>query len=88
VTGYVNVGLFPFATPILVAFVDNIKAYVGNNSSNTVSIINVATDTVTGYINDVVAPFSSPINIVISPDLQTAYITNPSIGQVNVVCSN
>ncbi|HEV8051662.1 MAG TPA: hypothetical protein VGP47_04140 [Parachlamydiaceae bacterium] len=69
----------------MIGFIDDTKAYVGNSASNNVSIIDVATDTVTGYINDVVAPFNQPINIQITPDLQTAYITNPSIGQINIV---
>ena len=52
------------------------KAYVTNSNSTTVSIIDLATNTVTGIISG----FSGPTGFAITPDGTTAYVNNYGYG--------
>ena len=63
---------------------DGTKAYVGNTNNNTVSIIDVATDTVTGIINAGSFPFNSPYAIVFASN-ETAYVTNFNGNNINII---
>jgi YVTN family beta-propeller protein len=58
-------------------------AYVVNNNSNSVSVINTATNTVTATI----AVGSQPEGVVFSPDGTRAYVTDPPqhIGAISVI---
>ncbi|HLJ28557.1 MAG TPA: YncE family protein [Candidatus Angelobacter sp.] len=56
-------------------------AYVANSSSNSVSVINTATNTVTTTI----PVGSSPVGVVFSPDSTRAYVANSGDGTVSVI---
>jgi YVTN family beta-propeller protein len=52
------------------------KAYVTNSVSTTITIINIATNTVSGVITG----FNGPSGMVITPDQTTAYVNNYGAG--------
>ncbi|MSQ02454.1 MAG: YncE family protein, partial [Myxococcales bacterium] len=60
---------------------DGTTAYTANNDSNSVSVINTATNTVTATI----AVGSKPEAAAVSPDGSTAYITNAGSNSVSVI---
>jgi len=57
------------------------RAYVTNNTDNTVSVIDTATNTVTATI----AVGSLPYGVAVSPDGSHAYVTNYGGGTVSVI---
>jgi len=64
------------------------KAYITNFYSNTVSVIDTATNTVTATISD--ASFNNPAGVAVSPDGSKVYVTNEgsssfSTGTVSVI---
>ena len=60
---------------------DETKAYVINNSSNTVSVINTATNNITATI----AVGAIPASMILSPDGTKGYITNLGDATVSVI---
>lgn len=73
-----------FITPQqLAATPDGSTVYVadkGGPGAGAVTIINVATNTVTGTVTDSGATFSNPFGIAITPNGKTAYVTNNNGG--------
>lgn len=68
-----------FNVPIAIAITGNgIKAYVANQSGETVSVIDLATNTVTGLVSDPLNTLEGPVSIAITPDNTTAYVVNGS----------
>jgi YVTN family beta-propeller protein len=60
---------------------DGNRLYVGNGRTNTVSVIDTATNTVTATIT----PFAYPNGITVSPDGANAYVANSNGNNVSVV---
>ncbi len=64
------------------------KAYVANSNSTTISIIDIATNTVTGVIGG----FDGPSGMVITPDGSTGYVNNyggpEGVGSGNAITVN
>jgi YVTN family beta-propeller protein len=54
---------------------DGTRAYVTNQNSGSVSVINTATNTVVTTLNG----FNSPRSVAVSPDGTRAYVTNPGV---------
>ncbi len=69
-------------TPVGVAVgPDGTRAYVVNSVSNTVSVIDTATNTVTGTI-----PVGAlPVGVAVSPDGTRAYVTNQDANTVSII---
>src|SRR5665647_33758 len=61
---------------------DGTKAYVSNSLSGTISIIDVATNTVTGTV---AGSFNVPLAIAITPDGSKAYVTNNGNSTVSII---
>lgn len=81
VIGYVDPNGFPFGKPLIVQVVNDVKAYVSNTMTNTVSVIDLTAfplPKVIGYVDDTLFPFADPSNMVISPDQKTVYVINDS----------
>ena len=62
---------------------DNKTAYVVNFTGNSVSIIDIATNSVTGVVSG--GQFSNPNAIAITPDGASAYVTNSSTHVVTII---
>ncbi|MEV0947553.1 beta-propeller fold lactonase family protein [Rhodococcus sp. NPDC049939] len=60
---------------------DGSRAYIANWGSDSVSVIDTATNTVT----ETVPVGETPLEVAITPDGDHAYITNEVIGTVTVV---
>ncbi len=76
--GNITVGASPFGVAVSP---DGSKAFVTNYISNTVSVINTATNTVTATVN----VGTNPSFIAISPDGSKAFVTNLSSNTVSVI---
>jgi YVTN family beta-propeller protein len=77
-----TVGIPIGTNPIgVIASADGTKVYVANANSNTVSIINVATNTVIASV----VTGSSPYNLALSPDGKNLYVTNNTSNNVSVI---
>ena len=63
---------------------DGKTAYVSNNAGNSVSIIDIATNTVS-EVTDPKATFNGPIGIAITPDGGTAYVCNQNGNSVSII---
>lgn len=74
----VPVGASPYAVALSP---DGTRAYVANQGSTTVSVVDTATDTVSATIG--VA--GSPTDVAVSPDGKRAYVTNQSRDIVSVI---
>src|SRR6266404_2960716 len=57
------------------------NAYITNNASATVSVIDTATNTVTATIH----VGSNPLGVAVSPDGSKVYVTNNNDGSVSVI---
>ncbi|BCK70527.1 hypothetical protein Srufu_044800 [Streptomyces libani subsp. rufus] len=60
---------------------DGTRAYVGNRGSNTVSVIDTATDTVTATI----PTGAGPVYVALGPDGTRGYVTVADAGVVSVL---
>ncbi len=61
-------------------------AYVPNQASTTVSIVNTTNNTITGLVTDLdPATFAGPLNGTFSPDGSLAYITNQNNNKVSII---
>ena len=73
------------SSPVGIAITpDGNYAYVTNESSGTVSVIEISTNTVTATVT----VGSSPVGIAITPDGNYAYVTNYGSGTVSVIQIN
>ena len=62
---------------------DGTKAYVANYSSNTINVIDIATDTVTSFISD--PSLDGPFPLTITPDGSTVYIGNNNNSTISIL---
>jgi len=84
--GTVNDALGPIDTPFTVTVTpDGTTAFAANHGNNTVSVIDIATQTVTGIADDTLGPFALPNIVIYTPDGSTALITNESNNSVSVM---
>jgi DNA-binding beta-propeller fold protein YncE len=84
ISGQVNVGSFPFSSPSGIAVTsDGATAIINNEGTNQVSIVDVATNTVTGYVRGGTIDFSR--YLAISSDNSTAYIPSFNTNVINIV---
>jgi YVTN family beta-propeller protein len=60
-------------------------AYVTNRDSNSVSVIDTATNTPLGTVTVGVTPFFLPTGVGVSPDGKRAYVTNQLSSFVSVI---
>jgi YVTN family beta-propeller protein len=60
---------------------DGKRAYVANDNSNTVSVIETATNTVVATV----AVGSAPLRVAVTPDGKHAYVTNDNSNTVSVI---
>jgi YVTN family beta-propeller protein len=79
--------LAPFNTPQEIVFINGQKAYVVNQSGNSVSVIDVASHATTHYVTNSFAGFSAPYAIALSPDGTKAYVSNLSAGELHVIAT-
>jgi gliding motility-associated-like protein len=77
----VNTGTSPITATITVTPVSAGFAYIANSGSNTVSVINTATNTVVATIPAGIAPGA----VAVSPDGRTVYVTNNSPNHFSVI---
>jgi YVTN family beta-propeller protein len=76
------IATIPVSAPLGISVSPNgSKVYVTNDNSNTVSVINTATNTVT----ETITGFSSPYSIAVSPDGSKVYVENQSSNTVSVI---
>ena len=86
----VNDSACAFNDPVAIVITsDGTTAYVCNSNSSSVSIIDIATDTVLGCVGnpyDYPCNFASPTALAIAPNSQNTkvYVTNPSSSSVTV----
>jgi YVTN family beta-propeller protein/autotransporter-associated beta strand protein len=74
----VGVGTLPTSVAVSP---DGTRAYVTNENSNSVSVINTATNTLVATVGG----FNGPRGVVFSPDGTRAYVTNTNNGNVSVI---
>lgn len=77
VTDTITVGKYPTAVAVTP---DGTRAYVTNSVSDTVSVIDTATNTVDGTP----IPTEDPIGVAVTPDGSRVYVTNEAIDKVTV----
>jgi gliding motility-associated-like protein len=77
----VNTGITPITATITATPVPTGNAYITNAGSNTVSVINTATNVVTATLT----VGTNPRGVTVSPDGSRAYVTNPADGTVSVI---
>ncbi len=83
VTGYVNPNSFPFANANDVEVSSDLQhAYIGNDGTNQISIVNIPTNTVTGFIN---ASFQNPSSFIVTNDNKTLYVANTLSNIVSII---
>lgn len=88
VVEYLNNAGFPAHNPSNIAEIGNTGAYITQYtapSAAAVSIVTAASQSVTGYVNPNGFPFTNPRNLIISFDLQHAYIQNVTTNQISIV---
>jgi YVTN family beta-propeller protein len=74
----VQVGILPIGVAVTP---DGAHVYVTNQSSNTVSVIATASNTVVAEVR--VAP--GPTGVAVAPDFASAYVTNQFVSTVSVM---
>ena len=86
-TGIIDDSAHYFNNPFSIAITaDGAKAYVPNFSNNSVSVIDLATSTVTGFVTDLGSPtFNNPIAVSFSADGAQAYVVNETGNSVSVI---
>ncbi len=75
----------PFDTPQQLAFINEQKAYVVNQTNNSVSVIDVPSLRATHYVTNTMTAFSAPYAIALSPDGTKAYVSSLNGVGVQVV---
>lgn len=86
-TGIIDDSAHHFDSPYSMAItLDGTKAYVTNSSGNSVSIINIATATVTGFVTDLGSPtFDSPLSVAFTADGTKSYVVNQAGSSVSII---
>ncbi len=76
----------PFNNPYGIAITpDGTTGYVTNFNDNSVSIIDIATNTVTGFVTDTDSTFNHPQAIAITPNGNIAYVCNLTGNSVSII---